>query len=131
MLLLKYRTVTIKFSILWCVKRSKNRKTNVYHYDVNNVVPEIVIKGTGNVTTKYLFLSCFYSRFEKPVFRFLPFSELKIKKKRKEKKRDLPLFQLILRFAVFANVCFHYTDLFLADTKYYPKEWYNGIYTNG
>ena len=75
------------------MKRAKNRKTNIYYYDVNDVVPEIVIKSIGNLTTKYLFLSCFYSHFEKPVFRFLPFSEIKKKKrKKKEKKRNLPLF---------------------------------------
>ena len=105
MLLLKYRTVLIKFAILWCGKRAKNRKTNIYYYEVIDVVPEIVVKIIGNVTIKHLFFSCFYSRFWKLVFRFLSFSEFKKKKKRKE-------------------ICFHYTDLFLVDTKHNPKECY-------
>ena len=87
MLLLQYRTVTIKLNILWCVKKAKHRETNIYDYDVNDVVLEIVIKSIGNVTIKHLFLSCFYSRFEKPVFHFLPFSEFKMFFKKKEKKR--------------------------------------------
>ena len=71
------------------MKRAKNRKTNIYHYDVNDVVPETVIKGIGNLTIKHLLLSCFYCHFEKPVFRFLPFSEFKKKEKKKKRKRKV------------------------------------------
>ena len=59
---------------------AKNRKANIYHYEVNDVVPEIVVKGIGNLKIKRLFFSCFYSHFWKPIFRFLPFSEFKKKK---------------------------------------------------
>ena len=68
------------------MRGAKNRKTNIYHYDVNDVVPETVIKGIGNLTIKHLLLSCFYCHFEKPVFRFLPFSEFKKKEKKKKEK---------------------------------------------
>ena len=61
---------------------AQNRKANMYHYEVNDAVPEIVIKGIGNLKIKRLFFSCFHSRFSKPVFRFLPFSEFKKKKKK-------------------------------------------------
>ena len=77
MLLLKHRTVLIKLNILRCVKRAKNRKATIYHYEVNDVVPEIAVKGIGNLKIKHLFFSCFYSCFWKPIFRFLPFSEFK------------------------------------------------------
>ena len=80
-LLLKYRTVLIKLSILLCVKRAKHRNANIYHYEVNDVVPEIEVKVIGNLKIKRLFFSCFYSRFWKPVFRFLPFSEFKKRRK--------------------------------------------------
>ena len=80
-LLLKYRTVLIKLSILLCVKTVKNNKANIYHHEVNDVVLEIEVKGIGNLKIKRLFFLCFYSRCWKPVFRFLPFSEFKKKRK--------------------------------------------------
>ena len=83
MLLLKYRTILIKLSILSRVKRAKNRKTSIYHYEVNDVVPEIAVKSIGNIIMKHLFFSYFYSRFWKLVFHFLPFSKFKKKKKGK------------------------------------------------
>ena len=61
---------------------AKNRKANIYHYEVNDVVPEIVVKGIENPKIKRLFFSCFYSHFWKPIFRFLPFSEFKKKRKK-------------------------------------------------
>ena len=76
------------------MKGAKNKKTNIYHYEVNDVVPEIVVQGIGNLTIKHLFF-CFYFRFWKPVFRFLPFLSSKKKKKKKKKRKEiinLPLF---------------------------------------
>ena len=58
---------------------------NIYDYDVNNVIPEIVVKSIGNLTIKHLFFSCFYSGL-------LPFSEFKEKKKKKERNKRKEIY---------------------------------------
>ena len=110
MLLLKYRTILIKLSILWRVKRAKNRKTNIYHYEVNDVVPEIVVKSIGNLIMKHLFFSCFYSRFWKLVFHFLLFSEFK----KKKKENESTIFLINIKFCNVYKCLFpfYYTDWF-------------------
>ena len=90
------------------MKRAENRKTNIYYYEVNDVVPEIVVKIIGNLTIKDLFFSCFYSRFWKPVFRFLSFSEFK---KKEEERKSVSIILIcfwriqntILKNAIYEN----------------------------
>ena len=117
-LLLKHRTVvTIKLNILRYVKRAKIRKKNIYHDQVNDVVPEIEVKSNGNLTIKHLICHAFTLVLGN---QSSAFSKFLSSRKKKENRSTA--------FLTFTNVCFHYTDLFLADTKHNPKEWYIYIY---
>ena len=48
-------------------KKGQKIERQTYHYDVNDVVQQRVMKSIGNLRIKHLFSSCFWSRFEKPV----------------------------------------------------------------